>query len=492
VTNDKALTLLTKSRFLSGLQCHKRLWLEIHESSASVSTANLQILQGREFDAVVQRLQPGVVISRDAGMLAAITQTAAILESGAPQVLYQPAFRTGDWAVTADVVRRAGTGFELVEVKAATEVKKVHIPDAAFQAMVMHKAGIPVRRVFVGHIDREFVLQRPDDYRGLMVESDITDEVEQYLPGVAGHATEFKRVMVDATAPSVAMGQQCADPYPCPYQDRCAAEAERPEYPVDLLPWGGVVVEQLLADGYLDLREVPVARLKSEKHIRVHAATVSGVPYFDAGATATLRNPSPPFAYLDFETIGMAVPKLIGTRPFEQIPFQWSVHVEHSASEIEHHEYLAIESFGDFEELVRSLCAAVPIEGKVFAYNASFEAGILRQLAARIPRYAASLQSIIDRLVDLLPITRKAYYHRDMRGSWSLKKVMPTISASLGYEHLDEVQAGDGAQLAFLELRSDEITRERSTILRQALLKYCRHDTWNIVVLRRFLCEEAF
>jgi len=132
--------------------------------------------------------------------------------------------------------------------------------------------------------------------------------------------------------------------------------------------------------------------------------------------------------------------------------------------------------------------AALPAAGPVFAYNASFEERVLGRLAELVPRRAAALLQIAGRLIDLLPVTRDAYYHRDMRGSWSIKSVMPTIDASLGYEHLGEIQEGDGAQRAFLELRSGTLAKEKAERLRAALIKYCRHDTWVMVVLRRFLC----
>jgi Domain of unknown function(DUF2779) len=149
---------------------------------------------------------------------------------------------------------------------------------------------------------------------------------------------------------------------------------------------------------------------------------------------------------------------------------------------------LAIESFGDFGGMAQALIAALPAAGPVFAYNASFEQRVLIRLAESVPAKAAELRAIAERLVDLLPIARAAYYHRDMRGSWSIKSVMPTIDAKLRYEDLDEVQEGDVAQRAFLALRSGTLSEEKAEALRAALLKYCRHDTWVMVVLPRFSC----
>ena len=132
---------------------------------------------------------------------------------------------------------------------------------------------------------------------------------------------------------------------------------------------------------------MPADRLSSEKHRRVHAAAVSGVPYFNESATRELRRLKPPFAYIDFETMGFAVPVIIGTRPYEQLPFQWSMHLE-DAGDVRHSEYLAIESFGAFLPLAEALIAALPLSGPIFAYNASFEDRVLRRLGELAPPVA--------------------------------------------------------------------------------------------------------
>ena len=155
-----------------------------------------------------------------------------------------------------------------------------------------------------------------------------------------------------------------------------------------------------------------------------------------------------------------------------------------------HVAYLAIDSFGNFAELAKALLDAVPVTGPVFAYNAGFERGVLAGLADRLPEYSQALLDLAGRLVDLLPITRDAYYHRDMKGSWSIKAVLPTIAPGLAYAELDDVQESGAAQLAFVELREAGISAERREKLTQSLREYCRRDTWGMVVLRRFLCGE--
>ena len=482
---------LTKSRYTAGLQCAKRLWNEVHQPLEEPARDSVAFVNGRAIDRLVQTLQPGAVISREKGLPAAIAATTRLMRSPDPPVLYQPAFRAGDLAIIADVLRRSAHRATLIEVKSSTSVKPVHIADVGFQTLVLRNAKVPVDRVLLAHVDNRFVLRRAGDYDGLILEQDVTNEVEAALPGIADSAAGLLGVMASRTRPVMAMGAHCSEPYDCPFIERCTRERGLPpEYPVDLLPRGGKTVQALLAAGYSDLNDVPPEQISGEIHLRVHQATVSGEAYFDAAATSALRALTYPMAYLDFETIGLAVPEVLGTHPYEQLPFQFSLHVEHSASELKHTEFLAIESFGDFEALAHALLAGLPDSGPVFAYNAPFERRVLEQLAARVPGQSAGLQEVAGRLVDLLPVTRAAYYHRDMKGSWSIKAVLKTIAPDLAHEKLAEVQEGEGAQLAFVLLRSGQLSAARRNEMQSALLKYCARDSWALVVLRRFLCGE--
>jgi len=483
---------LTKSRFMSGLQCPKRLWMEVHQPLEEPLPDSVVFANGRAVDRLVQALRPGPVISRERGMPGAIAETARLLREGVPEVIYQPAFRAGDLAVIADVLRSRRSSVTLIEVKSSTSVKPEHLPDAAYQALVLRRCRMPVDRVLLAHVSRQFVLRRTDDYDGLIVEQDLTAEVEAALPEIQESAAQLVGVMASRRRPEVAMGLQCASPYACPFIERCRTEqGAPPEYPVTLLPRGGRTVERLVAEGYEDLLAVPPGRLRGTLHRRVHRATLTGEIYFDPAATTALRALRYPLAYLDFETIGFAVPELVGTRPYEPVPFQWSLHVEESASRTRHAEYLATDSCIDLEALARALIVAMPDSGPVFAYNARFEHGVLMTLAERVPALTGALRDIAARLFDLLPVTRAAYYHRDMRGSWSIKAVLPTIAPELDYASLDGVQEGEGAQLAYLQLRCEVADPDERARLAAALRRYCERDTWGLVVLRRFLVGQS-
>lgn len=483
---------LTKSKFMAGRQCLKRLWFEVNQPLTEPMAESMPLVNGRKFDLLVQEMEPGTVISRESGMPSAISETRRALHSGAASVLYQPAFKFGDLAAIADILRRKGAGFQLVEVKASTSVKLEHVPDVAFQTLVLRGAKIPVTSVSIGHIDNSFVLRKAGEFEGLKVEEDVTSRVEGLLDEIANEAGQFLRVMNGHEVPDIPMGPQCTAPYACPFIARCSQEAgEGPEYPVDLLPRGAQVAEVLRAEGYEDLRRVPAGRIENEVHRKVHQATVTGVAYRDPVIAESLAGYPFPRAYLDFETLSLSVPEVVGTRPYQQWPFQFSLHIEESQGTVRHVEFLETEAFGDFERLAEALLAALPDTGPVFVYNATLESGVITRLADRYPNLRDKLLGVLPRIVDLLPLTREGYYHRDMKGSWSIKNVLPTIDPTLAYENLGEIAEGDVAQLKYLELRDPQTTAARRRELEAGLKAYCARDTWGLVVLRKFLAGEG-
>jgi Domain of unknown function(DUF2779) len=485
------MALLTKSLFLSSRQCLKRLWYEVHQPLDSPAGNSMAVVNGRAVDRVARRIQPGRVVTREQGLVSAVEQTRRFLDGGESGVLYQAAFRDGELAAVTDIVRTNRARVELIEIKASTAVTEEHFPDITFQTLVLQRAGLSLASAYIGHVNSRFVLRQPDDYAGLLIEADVTSEVRARLPSIAEGAAEALSVMGASKPPDIPMGDQCTEPHPCPFTDRCATlTGTAPEYPLAILPRGGKTAARLAADGYTDLREVPADRLSSPVHQRVHAATASGMPVLNRAATVALRRLQPPFAYLDFETMNFAVPEIIGTRPYEQCPFQYSLHIDAAdGTGLGHVDYLEVERFGDVRPLAMSLLERLPSEGPVFVYNQTLEKGALALLARLLPDLAQRLHAVAGRLFDLLPVTRAAYYHPAMRGSWSIKAVLPTLEPALGYETLTEIQDGEAAQLAFLEMRDPATDAARREELAARSRRYCERDTYAMVVLKQFLCS---
>jgi hypothetical protein len=246
-------------------------------------------------------------------------------------------------------------------------------------------------------------------------------------------------------------------------------------------------VLELIAEGYRDVRDIPADRLGSENHERVRRVTLSGKPEFDESVREVMRAFPYPRHFMDFETMYPAVPLWKGTSPYQQQPFQWSCHIESKAGDLEHHEFLDTSGNAPMEAFLVSLLPVLGTKGPIFTYNASFERLRLEELADMFPNFAKAISEAIDRIEDLLPLTRVHYYHPAMKGSWSLKSVMPTIDSSLDYENLDEVQEGGGAQVAYLEILAPETPADRRAKLTEALRRYCSRDTEALVRLAHFL-----
>ena len=221
---------------MAGWQCTKRLWFEVNAPLETRAPDSVAILQGRVFDAFVREWWPGRVIARDRGMPAAIAETSRILAAGGDPVLHQPAVRHGDFAVIADVLRNDRGRAELVEIKASTSVKPEHLPDAAYQALVLRSAHVPVERVLVGHVNNQFTLERAGAYEGLLVEEDVTARVEALLPTLGEQAVALHRVMSLPAAPAIAMGPQCTTPWRCPFIERCSKTAPPPDFSIAGMP----------------------------------------------------------------------------------------------------------------------------------------------------------------------------------------------------------------------------------------------------------------
>ncbi|MEK6244366.1 MAG: DUF2779 domain-containing protein [Pseudomonadota bacterium] len=483
---------LSKTKIVSSLQCQKRLWLEVHRPELiPEDPARERVFAfGHQVGEMARRLAPGGVLIEHQDRLAdALKETRRRLAEGGNQVLFEAAIDHDGVLVRADILELRRGKASIREVKASGSLKDYHLSDAAIQTWVLGSAGLKVDEVSIQHIDTGFVYPGDGEYRGLFAEVPVMDRVKPLLKQVPDWVAEARRTL-GGSEPSIGMGKQCSDPYPCPFVDYCESLAPKGDLPLTLLPNAGKTIPGLEAEGFRTLRDIPVGRLKSEMQERVRRAHVTGEQFFDPAVGKLMREFGYPRTFFDFETVGFAVPIWKGTRPYQQIPFQWSMHVEGPRAETTHHEFLDLSGELPAERLVEALLAAIPDDGPIFAYNASFEGRCLELLGELLPARQKALDRVRDRLVDLYPITRKNYYHPDMRGSWSLKAVMPTIPGGPDYAQLEDVQEGGAAQDAYFEAVSRETSPERRRTLESALLRYCKQDTEALIVLSRFLQSE--
>ncbi|RJQ69359.1 MAG: DUF2779 domain-containing protein [Desulfobacteraceae bacterium] len=478
---------LSKSRIIQHLQCPKRLWFAVNrpELAKEVASVHTRLQVSTEVGEVARSLFPdGILIdTQDSSQALADTRQAL---AGKRRPLFEAAFAAESILIRVDLLFPSRAGYRLVEVKSSTSVKEHQLADAAIQSWVAKMAGLTLKRIEIAHIDNSFIYPGNGNYKGLFALKDVTREagrLEREVP----HWVKMAQRTLAGLEPNIATGDQCSNPFPCPFEAHCTPYPGDDVFLPEILPYknGKALAAELRAAGFNDIRNIPADRFVAARHQRIWEVTRSGEPILDPAAGKELQALPFPRYYLDFETIQFAVPIWAGTRPYQQLPFQWSCHIESKNGTIQHKDFLAEDSSDPRQAFVESLIETLGTRGPVFAYNASFEAGRLREAAQYFPALSQALGAICDRLIDLLPLARNHYYHRDMRGSWSLKAVLPTIAPELAYNDL-EVGDGGMAQEAFGEILHPETRPARVQELRKALRAYCERDTRALVAIAHF------
>lgn len=479
---------LSKSRIQYHRQCPRRLWLQAYRPQL----AEVDPVMQRQFDIgnqvgeIARSFHPDGVLITATERAQQLADTAAALACS-PRPVFEATFEADGVLVRADLLLPDAGGYRLVEVKSATKVKPNYLDDVAIQAWVMRKAGVPVTRVEVAVIDTSFTYRGDGNITGLLKHVDVTVAARGFESQIPGWVSAARDTLANKE-PLIDVGDQCEKPNHCPFFASCAPRrtaGSKVEYPVEILPHADELAIDLRLEGYDDMREVPLYRLKNPIHQRIQRVCASGQYELSPEAQDEIRPQPYPRYYLDFETINPAVPVWPSTRPYQQIPFQWSCHIESKNGVIEHKAFLASGAHDPRRAFAESLIEALGTTGTIFVYYAGTERSHMRNLALCFPDLAPALNAAIARIVDLLPIARQHYYHPDMQGSWSIKDVLPTIAPELAYDNL-EVGGGTQAMQVFAELMNPDLPDARRTSLRESLLSYCERDTLAMVKVAHF------
>jgi len=476
---------LSKSTFLMGRQCSKLLWFRYNaKDQIPAPDANQQAVfdQGTEVGELAQQLFPGgmVVAPGIINPQEVIAQTQAAIRNRQP--LYEAAFSYHGGYARADIlVPVAGGAWDLVEVKSTTGLKEdVHLPDIAFQAFVLTGAGIKLRKCFLAHINNEFIRHGPIDPQKFFTLADVTQSVSALSRDIADQIDAMQRVIGAKSHPDIQIGPQCDNPYTCALHDRCWSFL--PEASVFTLYRGGQKAFSLLERGIQKIADIPADVELTDNQSIQRAAVLAGQPHIDRPAlTAFLGQLEYPVSYLDFETIGTAIPLFDGVKPYQQVPFQYSLHIVHQPGDTpEHFSHLAVGPADPRPEFMRQLVKDLPATGSVVTYNASFETSRLNECCALLPEYQPWLKKLKPRIVDLLlPFRGFRYHHPDQHGSNSMKAVLPALTGG-GYDHLT-IQEGGTASREFLRVTFGDVPAAERRRVRQALEEYCGLDTLGMV-----------
>lgn len=477
------IPLLSKSRFMSGLQCHKRLYLEcFHPDLAEPISEQQQAVfdTGTEIGALARDLFSGGMSINEASFhhdAAMVATQSALYDDGVP-VIYEAAFQYDGVRTRTDILVRISEGsFDLIEVKSSTQVKEEHIPDVSVQMYVLNGCGINVRRACLGYINKEYIYQGGDyDLGQLFRIEDITNAVKQMQPDIPLLLEGMREPLWNLEPPEIKAGRHCSNPYECIFYNHC--HADEPEHHISQLPRATEkLIQSLEKAGISDIRYIPVgfAGLNAIQ-TRVRDCVVNNRLHLDDDLPQALQRLEYPIHFLDFETFNPALPLYIGTRPYQVIPFQWSDHILEENGELRHEEFLHEGPDDPRELFAKSLLKTLGTGGSIVVYS-SYEAARIRELAATFPEMAADLLRLLDgRFVDLLQLVRKHCYHPEFHGSFSIKSVLPSLVPGLDYKDLN-ISDGGMASVAYAEMIRPETSAERRDFLKRGLLAYCKRDT---------------
>ena len=418
--------------------------------------------------------------------------TRRLLDDESIPALYEPAFSFERVHTRVDILRRAEDGrFDLIEVKSSTSLKDVHIPDVAIQTHVLEGCGLTIRNAYLMRIDNNYVYQGGEhDLERLFALDDVTDQTRSFMETeVHGNLERMWEALGTASTLEIGTGRHCKSPYVCPFFGHC--HADEPEHPVSSLPnLRQPLEERLREEGLMDIREIPSGFTGlSAMHSRVRESVASGQPYVGANLGSRLLDIKFPAGFLDFEAFSPAVPVYVGTRPYQAMPFQWSLHILGSTGDLIHREFLDDGSGDPRERFITSLLNAVPPTGSLVAYS-SYESTRMRALAREFPEYEEPLLLLCERVVDLMSIVRAEYYHPGFRGSFSIKSVLPALVPELAYDDL-EISEGNAAAASYEQLVANDVPDHMIAGAKEALLNYCKRDTEAVVRVYESLMEQS-
>jgi len=438
-----------------------------------------------------QRYSDGVLVEADfKNSGEALEQTRKFIESG-ELTLFEPAFIYEGVLVRVDILTRLSLSepWEIVEVKSSTQVKDDHLTDVAIQTWVLRSSGEKVQRCSVMVINNQCVF--PDLVNFFNLEN-VTDEVEERVSQIPKIVKNLKSVLSEFKSPKADIGPHCGKPYECQFKDHCWEAAGIASPSIFELPGVGKKAWEFYERGIKSLTDLNLEGLTG-KAARAIDVVRSNVMWIDRNAIMNgIKDWEWPLYFLDFETFGPAVPRYEGVRPYQQVPFQFSCHIQESpGTELRHVEYLHDDATDPRWGVAKALSQTIGLTGNIVAYNKSVESRVVSYLAEECPEFAEKLKLMSGRFVDPLPIIRNAVYAPEFRGSFSIKNVAPALlGEKYSYNGLD-VGGGQEAQNAFDRLISPDTSVDEKEKLKASMLAYCGQDTLAMAELVKWLQRQV-
>lgn len=469
-----------------GCQCHKKLWLykkrpDLREEPSL--SQQLVFEKGTDIGILARQLFPG---GRDASptdhfhFAEAIQQTYKWINAG-EKIIYEAAFQYDRVMAALDILVNRNGKWYAYEVKGSAEIKDYQITDASLQYYIITKAGLAIEDIYIMHINNQYVRKANLDLEQLFTIVSVKEEVLERQKEIPGKIIELKKVLQQSKEPQIDIGSHCDDPFPCDFKSYCWMHIP-PVSVFDLTRLNGAKKWDLYYQGIVELHQLPEGfSLTAAQQLQVRAHIENYTHIETDKIRSWLKNLQYTLYFMDFETFNPAIPLYQESRPFQQIPVQFSVHVlEKPGADLKHVEYLGSPETDARPQFLQELLKALDKKGSVIVYNKTFESSRLKELKELFPQYEKQIDNVLDRIIDLMePFQKKWYYTAEMNGSYSIKQVLPALVPDLSY---DEMEIGEGgtAMAAYEGLLKMNDAAEIKRV-RNALLEYCKLDTLAMV-----------
>ena len=502
---------LSKSRYVSGLQCPKMLWMRKNMPEEYDDSAMNQVVldTGNEVgDLAMQYFGDFTEVEFQDDKKMMVDETERLMNENT-EVITEAAFiYKGDLCIV-DILRAVPGGYEIIEVKSsnsspgdtADKVKDVYLHDMSFQAYILKGCGLKIKSVKLMCLNRKYVRKGELDIKELFVLTDCTNTVFKMMKSVPQNIKDIKAIMSQENEPVADIGGRCDDPYNCGYKGWCFKDLPEKDSIFDI-GWSmrSKKKEQAYKDGVYSFRDALTAynngklKLNAKQLQQIEFVVNDLEPHVnESGINNFLSKVKYPLYFLDFETFKPAIPPWDDTSPHKQITFQYSLHIQNKhGGEVSHEEFLGRDGLDPRRELAEKLCADIPKDACSISYNMSFEQSRISEMAALFPELSDHLKNINANMIDLMePFQAGDYYSQIMGGGYSIKQVLPSMipdDPELDYKNLDErVQHGGNAMDKYPTMHL--LPPEEKEALRKALLAYCRLDTLAMVKILEKLYE---
>jgi hypothetical protein len=478
---------LSKSKFIKSLQCQKAIYLnKYHKDLADDITAEQKAIfsQGTNVGELAQLLFPGgtdVTPDDFYNFKPSIAQTVELL-SLKDVIIYEAAFEFDGVLCALDILVKENGVIRAFEVKSSTEVKDVYLQDAGLQYFIMKSCGFEPSEISVVHINNQYVRHGELDIHQLFTIKSVKEDVLNFQPEIPALLEKARTTLNSDQIPAIEIGIHCNSPYSCDFIGHCWNNV--PEYSVfNISRLNTAKKFDLYKAGILEVKDVPDNfGLNTNQQLQVDCEKNGNTVVNKPELNNFLTGLKSPLFFLDFETFQTAVPLFDNSHPYQQLVFQYSLHIQKAQNEEpSHFEFLAIANGTDPRvKLIDQLIEDTKGEGDILVYNIGFERGRLNELMKDFPDKQSDIQAIVDRLVDLMiPFQQKHYYAPDLQGSYSIKKVLPSLVPDLSYSDL-EIQDGGMAMATYKSMMEGTFEGDVGNT-RKALLAYCKMDTYAMV-----------